>query len=121
MHCAAAGVARPAARTAKATRPTLLLGMWSLLNKGGLQFSDSIPILRSGKRVTAADNRLALDPLQYCVRRFFADHINRAQDEQTGDARKNRRVHDSQPLRSVNLEIARQHAPICGISDGAST
>jgi hypothetical protein len=56
---------------------------------------------KTSSRVAAAMTRLASP---------FPDHINRADDEQAGDAGKDRCVHDAQSLCAVDLEIARQHA-----------
>src|ERR687895_1439925 len=44
------------------------------------------------------------------VRGFFTDHVNGADDKETGNARKHRGIDHSQSVGAVHLKIARQHA-----------
>src|SRR5215467_8727396 len=56
----------------------------------------------------------------YHVRRFLTDHINRADNEEPGNFRKNRRIHYAQALSSVHFEIAAEHSSVFFRTDGTT-
>src|SRR5258708_7722449 len=51
---------------------------------------------------------------------LFADHVDRAQHEQSRDAWEDRGVYYTQSRRAVHLEIASQHSAFGWVSDRAS-
>src|SRR6185436_17450531 len=45
------------------------------------------------------------------IRGLLADHVHRADDEESWNARKDRRIHDSQMASVMDAEIVSDHAP----------
>src|SRR5439155_26965185 len=56
---------------------------------------------------------------QYCLRRFLANHVDRARDEKSGDAGKYRSIYHAQALRVMHPKIAAEHAVFLQRPDGA--
>src|SRR5579883_9706 len=55
------------------------------------------------------------------VGRFFADHVNRAGNEKSRDAREYGCIHHTEPARLVNAKLAIEHTAIFFRPDGAGT
>src|SRR5512139_3905712 len=47
--------------------------------------------------------------VQYRIGGFFADHVDRRDDEEARDFREHRRVDDAQPLNAADAELAVQY------------
>src|SRR5277367_2331462 len=63
---------------------------------------------------------LALPFRENNVGRFFANHVNRADDEEPWNAREYRRIHDAQTLRTVHAEVTAEDAVQLSGPDGAA-